>query len=97
GGLGIGHLLSKNQDGLAFTAPDANQVTLVEAASATAPGKPVNVPFTAALGASTVVPIDAGSAGKTGLMDMYIGSIYNSPDANLATILRNDGSEYPKI
>ncbi len=97
GGLGIGHLLSKNQDGLAFTAPDANQVTLVEAASPTAPGKPINVPFTAALGPSTVVPIDAGSAGKTGLMDLYIGSIYNSPDANLATILRNDGSEYAKI
>jgi len=97
GGFGIGHLLVKNQDGLVFTSPDANQITLLEAASPTAPGKPVNVPFTAGLGPNTAVPVDAGSAAKTGLLDLYVGSIYNSPDANLVTILRNDGSEYPKI
>jgi hypothetical protein len=28
---------------------------------------------------------------------LYVGSIYNSPDPNLATLLRNDRAEFPKI
>lgn len=96
-GLGLGRLLAKERDALAFTAPDANQITLVDASSPTAPGKPVDIPFSAALGPNTVVPADIGSFGKTGLLDLYVASIYNSPDANLSTLLRNDGAEFPKI
>ena len=96
-GFGLGSLFVKNHDGLAFTSPDANQVTLVDASSSSAPGKPQTIPFTAALGPNTVLPVTAGTAGKSGLLDIYVGSIYNSPDANLATVLRNDGSEYPKM
>ena len=96
-GFSIGKLVATNLDGLAFTAPDANQITLVDASSPTAPGKPVNVPFSAALGPSTIVAVEIGGAGNTPLQDLYVGSIYNSPDANLATLLRNDGAEFAKV
>jgi formylglycine-generating enzyme required for sulfatase activity len=97
GGFSIGKLVATNLDGLVFTAPDGNQITLVDASSATAPGKPVTVPFSAALGPNTVVSVDVGGAGNTPVQDLYVGSIYNSPDPNLATLLRNDGAEFPKI
>jgi formylglycine-generating enzyme required for sulfatase activity len=96
-GFGIGGLFATNHDSFAFTAPDANQIVLADASSPTAPGKPMTLPFSAALGPSTVVPVDIGGAGNTALVDLYVGSIYNSPDPNLATLLRNDGSEFPKI
>jgi len=96
-GFSIGHLLAPNQEALAFTSPDANQITLVDVSSATAPGKPVPVPFTAALGPNTVVAVDIGGAGKTGRADLYVGSIYNSPDPNQTALLRNDGAEFPKL
>ncbi len=69
----------------------------MDASSPTASGKPVTVPFTAALGPNTVVAVDIGGAGKTGLADLYVGSIYNSPDPSQATLLRNDGAEFPKL
>jgi formylglycine-generating enzyme required for sulfatase activity len=96
-GFSIGHLLATNQEAFAFTSPDANQITVVDVSSATASGKPVTVPFTAALGPNTVVAVDVGGAGKTGLADLYVGSIYNSPDPSLAVLLRNDGAEFPKL
>ncbi|MGD0260154.1 MAG: formylglycine-generating enzyme family protein [Verrucomicrobiota bacterium] len=96
-GFSIGRLLATNQEALAFASPDANQITLVEVSSPTAPGKPVTVPFTAALGPNTVVAVDIGGAGKTALADLYVGSIYNSPDPNQAALLRNDGAEFPKL
>jgi formylglycine-generating enzyme required for sulfatase activity len=96
-GLAIGGLFNTKSDALAFTSPDANQITLVDVSSPTAPSKPVTVPFTAALGPNTVIAIKTGGAGETSLLDLYVGSIYNSPDPNLATLLRNDGKEYPKL
>lgn len=96
-GFSIGHLLTGDEPALAFTSPDANQITIVSAASPTAPSRPLNVPFSAALGPSTVVAIDIGGEGNTPLADLYVASIYNSPDANLATLLRNDGKEFPKV
>src|ERR1043165_5362984 len=47
-GLGLGHVLAKDHDALAFTAPDENQITLVDASSPTAPARPVNIPSPAA-------------------------------------------------
>ena len=96
-GFSIGKVLAANVDALAFSAPNANQITLVEVSSPTAPGKPVVVDFTAALGPSTVVAIGIGGPGKTALADLYVGSIYNSPDPNQASLLRNDGADYPKL
>jgi len=96
-GFGIGPLLAPNQPSLVFTSPDGGQINIVEAASPTAPGKPVSVSFTAAIGPNLVVPVDIGGVGKTPLADLYVGSIYNSPDANLATLLRNDSAQFPKL
>jgi formylglycine-generating enzyme required for sulfatase activity len=96
-GFSIGKLFGDKPLALTFTSPDANQLTVVEVSSPTAPGKPVTVPFTAALGPSTVAAIDIGGAGNTPVLDLYVGSIYNSPDANLATLFRNDAAEFPKI
>ena len=96
-GFGLGRLLATDKQALAFTSPDANQITVADVSSATAPSKPVTVPFTAALGPNTVVVVDIGGAGKTSLADLYVGSIYNSPDTSQATFLRNDGAEFPKV
>lgn len=97
GGFSIGRVLAKNSDGFALAAPDANQVLLLDAVNPEAPGRKLLVPFNSALGPNTVVAVDAGSSAGTGLLDLYIASIYNSPDANMATVLRNDGSQFPKL
>jgi formylglycine-generating enzyme required for sulfatase activity len=96
-GFSIGQLLAKDQQALAVTSPDANQISLVDVSNPNEPAKAVAVPFTAALGPNLVVAVDIGGAGKTGLADLYVGSIYNSPDANQATLLRNDKAEFPKV
>lgn len=96
-GFSVGEVLSKNLDGLAFACADANQLALHDASNTNAPGKILSLPFTAALGPSTIVAVDAGSLAKSGLLDLYVASIYNSPDPNLATLLRNDSAEFPKL
>ena len=96
-GFSMGRLLAPDKEALAFTSPDANQITMVDASSPTASGKPVTVPFTAALGPNTVVAVDIGGEGKKGQADLYVGSIYNSPDPSQATLVRNDGAEFPKL
>src|SRR4029078_10171236 len=54
-GFTMGNLLDPKKQAVAFTSPDANQITLVDISSPSAPSKPVLVPFTAALGPNTVV------------------------------------------
>ncbi len=95
-GFSIGKLLTTNLDALAFTSPDANQITMVDVSSPSSSARPVIVPFTAALGPNTVVAIEAGGGSKR-LHDLYVGSIYNSPDPNQVALLRNDGAEFPKL
>ncbi|HVM48426.1 MAG TPA: hypothetical protein VMU04_10385, partial [Candidatus Acidoferrum sp.] len=89
GGFTIGKVLAANAAGLAFAAPDANQITLVDVSSPTAPSRPKTVDFSAALGPNTIVALPIGGNGKTPLDDLYVASIYNSPDPNQATLLRN--------
>ena len=97
-GFGIGKLLNPKLDGLVFASADANQVTLQDAASPTAPGKPLTVAFTAGLGPNTVVGLDIGGGGADRpLNGLYVGSIFNSPDPCQATLLRNDGAEFAKL
>jgi len=96
-GISMGRMLTADKDALVFTSPDANQITIVDASSPTASAKPVTVPFTSGLGPNTVVAVDIGGDGKKGLDDLYVGSIYNSPDPSQATLVRNDGSEFPKL
>ena len=96
-GFSIGKLLAPKLDGLAFASADANQLALQEAASATAPGKPLVVPFTAGLGPNTIVALDIGGEAGKPLSGLYIGSIGNAPDPCQANLLRNDGAEFPKL
>jgi formylglycine-generating enzyme required for sulfatase activity len=93
-GFTLGKLIAADKTSLGFASPDGTQLSLVDASSSSAPGKPVPVNFTVALGPSAVAAVNAGGAG---LADLYIGSIYNSPDANLATLVRNDGDQFPKL
>jgi formylglycine-generating enzyme required for sulfatase activity len=96
-GFSIGKVLPGNADALALSAPDDNKIALEEVSSPTAPSKAIIVDFTAALGPSTVVAIDIGGPGKKPVADFYVGSIYNSPEPDQGTLLRNDGAEYPKL
>jgi formylglycine-generating enzyme required for sulfatase activity len=96
-GFTVGRLLAAKRDALAFTSPDANQITILDVSTPNASAKPFTVPFAAALGPNTVVGVDAGGAGKTSLADLYVGSIYNSPEVNQATLIRNDHAEFPKL
>lgn len=96
-GFSVGKLQVADKDAMVFACPDATQLSMVEAASLTDPGKPIPVPFTAATGPSMVVAADIGGAGNTSLADLYVASIYNSPDANVATLVRNDGAQFPKL
>jgi hypothetical protein len=89
-GFTVGRLLAAKRDALAFTSPDANQITILDVSTPNASAKPFTVPFAAALGPNTIVAVDAGGAGKTSLADLYVGSIYNSPEANQSTLIRND-------
>jgi formylglycine-generating enzyme required for sulfatase activity len=66
----------------------------VEASDPTAPTRPVTLPFDAALGPNTVVILPPANEQPGNL---YVGSIYNAPDANMATLLRNDSKEFPKL
>lgn len=95
-GFSVGKLLAPERDALVFTSADANQITIVDASSRTATAMPVDVPFTA-LGPSAIVAADIGGEGNTPLHDFYVGSIYNSPDENLASLLRNDGAQFPSL
>ena len=96
-GFTIGKLLATNLDALAFTSPDANQITLVDVSNPTESARPVAVPFNAGLGPNTLVAIHLGGAGNTPRDGFFVASIYNSPEPNLASLLRNDGSQFPKL
>jgi formylglycine-generating enzyme required for sulfatase activity len=96
-GFSIGRLLNTNHDALVLSSPDANQINLLEVSSASAPNKPIPVPFTAALGPNLVVALDIGGPGHSSLADLFVGTIYNAPDPNQATLVRNDGSQFPKL
>ena len=96
-GIAIGKLVAGAGQSLALTGPDANQISIVDISNRGSSSKPQILPFEAGLGPNVIAALDIGGAGNTPLADLFVGSIYNSPDANLATLLRNDGAEYPKI
>src|SRR5438876_10867042 len=73
-GFSIGKLQATNRDSLIFTSPDANQLTIVDVSSPTAPAKPVVAPFDAALGPNSVLVMDIGGAGRVGFAALYVSS-----------------------
>jgi len=95
-GFTIGKLADSKRDAIAIASPDVNHFVMVEASNPTATARPQVIPLTA-LGPSTIVAIDVGGAGNTPNADLYIASIYNAPEPNLATLIRNDGASFPKI
>lgn len=95
-GISIGKLLGAN-DSIVFTAPDLNQLTVADASNPTAPGRPKPIDFMDALGPNSVAIVDIGGEGNTPEPDLYITSIYNSPDPAIATLVRNGKDEFPKI
>jgi formylglycine-generating enzyme required for sulfatase activity len=96
-GMTIGHLLDTNRNAVAFASPDDNKLVIVGAANPTAVSRPVVVPFTAALGPNVLAAVDVDGAGNTPLADLFVGSIYNSPDPSQGTLVRNDQREFSKI
>lgn len=95
-GVAIGKLFNQKQDALAFVSADDNKVSLCDVSSPTAPVPPVVVP-PPALGPNSVVAIDLGGAQNTPLLDLYMGSMYNSPEPNKLTLLRNDAGKVSKL
>ena len=95
-GMSAGKLLTANRDALVFTSPDANQLSVADVSNPTAPARPTLVPFDAALGPSTVMAVELGGGG-TALDGLYVSSIYNSPDPNEASLLRNTGGAFSKL
>ena len=95
-GMSVAKLLGAN-DALALTSPDDNQFSLIDASSPTAPSRPVPVLFSAGLGPNTIIAADIGGEGNTPAPDLFVTSIYNSPDPALASLLRNDEEEFPSI
>ncbi len=96
-GFTIGDVFGNHRDALAFTSPDGTQIALADVSSATSPIRPLTVPFTDALGPSLLVAIDIPGERKATRLDFYVASIYNSPEPNLATLLRNNGAETQKL
>ncbi|HSU55181.1 MAG TPA: formylglycine-generating enzyme family protein [Candidatus Dormibacteraeota bacterium] len=96
-GCTLGEFVAPNHDTLVVTSPDGSELSLADAASPAEPAKPVSIPFNAALGPNMVVGIDIGGTGNTPLDDLFVASIYNSPDPNQATFLRNGKTEFIKL
>ena len=93
-GVSVGRLVSEKHDSVALAAPDANLVTVVDAADPNIQNDPVKIPTTA-LGPQSVVAADLGGPGNTPLLDLYIASIYNAdPTPNHLTLLRNAASKF---
>ncbi len=94
-GFTVGKLLSPEHQAFAFTAPDQNQIAIADASSPTVPPRPVLVPFSAGLGPNVMTAVNTGAA-KRSRDDLFVGSIYNSPEPNEMMLLHNDGAEFPK-
>jgi formylglycine-generating enzyme required for sulfatase activity len=93
-GFTVGKLLAAGHEAFAFTTPDANQISIVDASTPTTPPRPITVPFSAGLGPNVMAAVKSATAGKD---DLFVGSIYNSPEPNAMMLLRTEGAEYPKM
>ena len=87
-GVGIGSVLSVARPGLAFTAPEANRVNLLEASSPGTPGTPVSV-FLPSIGPNAVGVIDIGGGGNTAYDDFLVGSSWNGAAPYRYSMMRN--------
>jgi len=97
-GFSVGHLLATNRDALAFTAPDANRVNILDASSATVAGLPVSA-FPSSIGPNLVVAMDVGGAGNTPLLDdLLVATSFNgAPLPSQLGLMRNDGAPFTSL
>jgi hypothetical protein len=95
-GVSVGKLLKPNCDALAITSADANQLAVLDASSPTAATPPQNIPLSV-MGPNTALAIDIGGTGNTPLADLVVGSVYNTPDANLLTLIRSADGQFTAI
>src|SRR5262249_44972689 len=96
-GFSVGRLLNVGRDALAFTAPDANRVNVLEAATPDAPALPTCV-FPPAVGPNLVIALDIGGAGNTALDDLFVGSEGNTgflPDQ--ISLLRDSAGSFSAL
>jgi len=97
-GFAVGRLLQANRDALAFTAPDANRVNVLDASNINVPGLPTGA-FPEAIGPNLVIAPDIGGAGNTAHHDLFVGSRFNSPpvQAHRLALLRNNGGSFSSL
>jgi len=91
-GFAVGRLLDPKQDAAAFTSPDANQINVIRLNDPASAAEPV-VMAPATLGPAGLVAIDIGGDANTPLDDVYVATIYNTPDPYRLDLLRNTGGE----
>lgn len=95
-GVSVGRLFKPNCDALAITSGDGNQLAVMDVSSpadaTAAQAIPLNV-----MGPNSVLALDIGGEGNTPLADLIVGSIYNSPDENMATLFRNTAGQFKEI
>ncbi len=93
-GLGVGRFTVSTRDALAFTAPDANRINLLDASNPVTAGLPVPV-FIGSLGPNLVAAVDIGGAGNTAFDDLFVGSKYNGISPYRYSTVRNtDGAGF---
>jgi formylglycine-generating enzyme required for sulfatase activity len=95
-GMTVGKLMDEKYDSFAFASADANLVSALSAANPNIPSDPLKITCPA-LGPNTAVAIDVGGAGNTPLLDLYLGSIYNSDPDNRISLFRFDGKGFTQM
>lgn len=77
-GFSVGTLLATNYSALAFTAPEANRVLVVDARNHGTASTNYTV-FTSGIGPATLIAIDIPMTGNTALDDLFLTSTQNDP------------------
>ena len=95
-GVTVGRLLRPDADALALASADASQLVVLDLSSptATTPAQAIELEV---MGPSAVLAVDIGGPGNTPLDDLVVCSIYNTPDENLLTLLRNKDGVFSEI
>ncbi|HNQ72793.1 MAG TPA: SUMF1/EgtB/PvdO family nonheme iron enzyme [Verrucomicrobiota bacterium] len=95
-GVSVGRLVDARHDSLALVSADENRITVLDGANPNIPTDPVVIPCEVQ-GPSVVAAVDIGGAGNTPLLDLYVGSIYNTDPENRLTLYRNAGNKFTQI
>jgi len=96
-GVSVAKLFDAKRDGIALVSFDGNQLTVIDAASATKPTDPVNIPVDV-LGPNLVLALDIPGEGNTPLADLMVPSSLNADDnPNKVTLFRNSAGKFNQL